>query len=65
MPKHPPELSGFGLRLYPRGMHVAYLTVTILAVLTNGCAASMNLVGAKFVKVASPDGGFPTPVRWW
>jgi hypothetical protein len=49
MANHPPELSGFGLRVCLRGIHVAYLAVTILAVLMNRCAASMNFAGAKSV----------------
>jgi hypothetical protein len=36
-----------------RGMHVANLAVTILAVLMNGCAASMNFAGAKSVNVVA------------
>lgn len=53
MANHPLELSGFGLRACLRAMRVAYLTVTILAVLMNGFAASMNFAGAKSVKVVA------------
>jgi hypothetical protein len=34
-------------------MHIAYLTVTILAALANGYAASLNFVGAESVKVVA------------
>jgi hypothetical protein len=34
-------------------MHIAYAAVTILAVLANGYAASMNFVGAESVKVVA------------
>lgn len=34
-------------------MHIAYLAVTSLAALMNGYAASMNFVGAEFVKVVA------------
>ncbi len=34
-------------------MHVTYLIITILAVLANGYAASLNFVGAESVKVVA------------
>ncbi|HTU37824.1 MAG TPA: DoxX family protein [Acidimicrobiales bacterium] len=34
-------------------MHIAYVVVTSLAVLTNGYAATMNFIGADFVKVVA------------
>lgn len=34
-------------------MHIAYLAVTILAVLTNGYAATLNFVGAKSVNTVA------------
>lgn len=34
-------------------MHVAYLLITVLAVLANGYAASLNFVGAESVKVVA------------
>ncbi len=43
-------------------MHVTYLTLTILAVLMNGCAASMNFAGAKSVKVVADK--VQVPDRW-
>lgn len=34
-------------------MHTAYIIATILAALANGCAASMNFVGAESVKAVA------------
>lgn len=34
-------------------MHIAFLAVTSLAALMNGFAASMNFVGAEFVKIVA------------
>ena len=45
-----------------RGMHVAYLFVTILVALMNGYAASLNFVGAESVKVVAAKG--QVPQRW-
>jgi DoxX-like protein len=36
-------------------MHIAYLAVTILAALMNGYAATMNFIGAEFVKVVADE----------
>jgi hypothetical protein len=46
-------LSGFGLGRCLKGMHIAYLVVTGAAALMNGFAASMNFVGAKFVRAVA------------
>ena len=46
-------LSGFRLSACLTGMHIAYLAVTSLAALMNGYAATMNFIGAKFVKVVA------------
>jgi hypothetical protein len=42
----------FGRRV-SRSMHVTYLVTTILAVLANGYAASLNFAGAESVKVVA------------
>jgi hypothetical protein len=34
-------------------MHIAYVVATILAALANGCAASLNFLGAESVKVVA------------
>jgi len=44
------------------GMNIAYLTVTALAALMNGYAASMNFVGAEPVKVVADK--IQVPQRW-
>ena len=36
-----------------QGMHVTYVVITILAVLANGYAASLNFAGAESVKVVA------------
>ncbi len=36
-----------------KGMHIAYLAITILTAFANGYAATMNFVGAESVKVVA------------
>lgn len=36
-------------------MHIAYLAVTLLAALMNGYAATMNFIGAEFVKAVADE----------
>ena len=52
-PLRRPCLSGFGLAVCLMGMHIAYLAVTSLAALMSGYAATMNFIGAEFVKVVA------------
>jgi DoxX-like protein len=43
-------------------MHITYIVITILAVLANGYAASLNFVGAESVKVVADK--VQVPQRW-
>jgi hypothetical protein len=44
-------------------MHIAYLAVASLAALMNGFAASMNFVGATFVKAVADKVQVSWPIR--
>ena len=48
-----PDVSGFSSRACLQGVFIAYLVITLVAVLANGYAACLNFVGAESVKLAA------------
>lgn len=57
-----PELSGSPSRACLRGMHIAYVAVTIVVALANSYAAVLSLAGAESVKVTADEVRVP---RTW
>ena len=49
------SVSGSPAHACLMGMHTFYVVVTILAVLANGYAATVNLIGAKSVKLIADE----------
>jgi hypothetical protein len=57
-----PKMSGFSSRACLQGVFIAYLVITLVAVLANGYAACLNFVGAESVKLAADRVG--VSYRW-